>query len=147
VTVDPVLVTRKLLLVAADLEALRPVAARGAAAYLANRVDQAFVERYLERTIGRMIDVNYHLITGSGHAPPSDYFASFTRLGEIGVLGPGFAHEIARAAGLRNRLVHEYEELDAAKVFSALTEALRDIPQYLDQVNRYLKTSGSGESR
>jgi len=73
VTVDPALVTRKLLLVAADVEALGPVASRGLEAYLRNRVDQAFVERYLERTIGRMIDVNYHVITGAGHPPPADY--------------------------------------------------------------------------
>jgi uncharacterized protein YutE (UPF0331/DUF86 family) len=138
-TVDPALVTRKLLLVMADVEALRPVAARGEASYLASIVDQAFVERYLERTIGRMIDVNYHLITGAGQPPPSDYFGSFVRLGELGVLEAGFARQIARAAGLRNRLVHEYEALDAAKVFAALNESLRDIPEYIDQINRHLE--------
>jgi len=74
VTIDPALVTRKLLLIASDLDALRPVVSKGLEAYLANRVEQAFVERYLERMIGRMIDVNFHLITGAGQAPPSDYF-------------------------------------------------------------------------
>jgi uncharacterized protein YutE (UPF0331/DUF86 family) len=138
-TVDPDLVTRKLLLVAADLAELRPVAGRGRDAYLGNRIEQAFVERYLERMIGRMIDINYHLITGAGHPPPSDYHASFVRLGDLGVLDAWFAREIARAAGLRNRLVHEYEELDSAKVFAALTDALRDIPRYLDGVNRHLE--------
>lgn len=138
-TVDPDLVTRKLLLLVADLAELRPVAERGREAYLRGRVEQAFVERYLERMIGRMIDINYHLITGAGQPPPSDYHASFVRLGELGVLDASFAREIARAAGLRNRLVHEYEELDSARVFAALTEALRDIPRYLDGVNRYLK--------
>ena len=140
-TVDPELVTRKLLLIASDLDALRPVGARGEAAYLASRVDQAFVERYLERTVGRMIDVNYHVLTGAGHPPPADDYASFVRLGEIGVLDATFAREIARAAGLRNRLVHEYEGLDSSKVFQALTDAFVDIPRYLDQVNRYLKQS------
>jgi hypothetical protein len=28
--------------------------------------------------IGRMIDINYHLITEAGHAPPRDYDESFT---------------------------------------------------------------------
>jgi uncharacterized protein YutE (UPF0331/DUF86 family) len=141
-TVDPALVTRKLLLIVSDLEALRPVVQRGETAYLGSRVEQAFVERYLERIIGRMIDVNYHLLTGAGHAPPSDYYASFVRLGEIGVLEPAFARGIARAAGLRNRLVHEYEEIDAIKVFAALTDALRDIPSYVDAVNRHLNPAG-----
>lgn len=140
-TVDPALVTRKLLLVAADLDALRAVASRGLDAYVGSLVDQAFVERYLERLIGRMIDVNYHVITGTGQPPPSDYYASFVRLGELGVLEPAFARGIARAAGLRNRIVHEYDGLDPVKVFTALEEALRDIPRYLDQVNTYLKRS------
>jgi uncharacterized protein YutE (UPF0331/DUF86 family) len=138
VTIDPTLVTRKLVLIASDLDALRPVASRGLDAYLGNRVEQAFVERYLERIIGRMIDVNFHLITGSGHPPPSDYFASFVRLGEIGVLDPAFARSVARAAGLRNRLVHEYEAIDPARVFAALVDALREIPLYLEAVNRQL---------
>ena len=144
-TVDPALVTRKLLLVAADLDALRPVADRGEVAYLGNPVEQAFVERYLERLIGRMIDMNYHLITGAGQPPPSDYYVSFVRLGDLGVLEPAFARDIARAAGLRNRIVHEYDGLDPVKVFAALTAALRDIPRYLEQVNEYLKRSPTGE--
>ena len=61
------------------------------------------------------------------------------RLSEIGVLDADFAKRISRAAGLRNRLVHDYEEFDHAKVFDALKEALRDVPRYLDGVNQYLK--------
>ncbi|AMY06867.1 hypothetical protein LuPra_00027 [Luteitalea pratensis] len=137
-TIDPELVTRKLLLIAADLAALGPIRARGADAYLQNWIDQAVVERYLERMVGRMIDVNYHVITGSGHPPPADYHASFVRLAEIGVLDPAFAKRIARSAGLRNRLVHDYEGLDHSKVFAALVEALEDVPQFLDRINSHI---------
>jgi uncharacterized protein YutE (UPF0331/DUF86 family) len=137
-TVDSALVTRKLLLIAADLAALRPVADRGLDAYLASHIEQAFVERYLERSIGRMIDVNYHLITGAGQPPPPDYHASFVRLADLGLLDHAFARDIARAAGLRNRLVHDYEGLDPVKVFNALRAAVIDVPRYLEQVNRYV---------
>ena len=141
-TVDPALVTRKLVLIAADLDALRPVTARGQDAYVRDPIQQAFVERYLERLIGRMIDVNYHVITGSGQPPPPDYYVSFVRLCELGILEPDFARDIARAAGLRNRIVHEYDALDPVKVFQALAEALRDVPRYLGHVNDYLQRSG-----
>jgi uncharacterized protein YutE (UPF0331/DUF86 family) len=137
-TVDPALVTRKMLLIASDLEALGAIASRPVAAYLASSIDQAVVERYLERMIGRMIDINYHLITETGHPPPADYYASFVRLSELGVLEPDFARRIARAAGLRNRLVHEYNALDAARVFEGLQVAVRDVPQYLRQVQVWL---------
>jgi uncharacterized protein YutE (UPF0331/DUF86 family) len=137
-TIDADLVTRKMLLITSDLDLLRPVVASGVDAYLASPMHQAAVERYLERVIGRMIDINYHLLTESGHPPPPDYHASFIRLGELNVLAPEFARQIARAAGLRNRLVHEYEALDPRKVFEALDATLRDVPQYLSRVSDFI---------
>lgn len=57
------------------------------------------------------------------------------------MLDPECARRIARAAGLRNRLVHDYEDLDPGKVFDALGDALRDVPIYLARVNQYLKAA------
>ncbi len=65
-TIDRDLVTRKLL-VTADIESLIEIRGKGLAAYLGNSIDQAVVERRLERAVGRMIDINYHVITASGH--------------------------------------------------------------------------------
>ena len=137
-TIDTDLVTRKLLLIAADLEPLAAIAARGVAAYESSVVDQAVVERRLERAIGRMIDVNYHLLTASGQPPPPDYHSSFVRMAEFGVLDAGFARQIARAAGLRNRLVHDYDDLDHRLVFEALGTALKDLPRFLAAVHAFL---------
>ncbi len=125
----------------ADIESLAAIRDKGPNAYLTNSIDQAVVERRLERAVGRMIDINCHVITASGHPPPADYHASFLKLGEIGVLDPEFARRIARAAGLRNRLVHDYEDLDPGKVFDALGDALRDVPIYLARANQYLKAA------
>ena len=114
-TVDRELVTRKLLLITQDLDAVAPFATKPVSTFLESRVDQAVVERMLERMIGRMIDVNYHLITECGHPPPSDYHASFLKLAELGIVDHEFARRIARCAGLRNRVVHEYEEIIHAR--------------------------------
>jgi uncharacterized protein YutE (UPF0331/DUF86 family) len=84
----------------------------------------------------------YHLLTTAGQAPPPVYHASFTRLAELGVLDAAFAHTISRAAGLRNRLVHDYEEIDQAKVFDAIQSALDDVPHYLAAVRRFLSPAG-----
>ena len=142
-TIDAELVTRKLLLIATDLEPLRAIHARGRDPFLANPFDQAVVERLLERAVTRMIDINYHLITASGQPPPSDYHVSFVRLGDMQVLDRAFATRIARAAGLRNRLVHDYEDIDPGKVYDALDSALADVPIYLSGVNAFLKRSVS----
>jgi hypothetical protein len=74
--IDRELVTRKMVLIAEDLRRLEALAAKDREAYLASEIDETLAERYLERMIGRMIDVNYHVLTESGEAPPRDYFAS-----------------------------------------------------------------------
>jgi uncharacterized protein YutE (UPF0331/DUF86 family) len=141
--IDPELVTRKMLLIAADLRALEPLARRPLEDYVASATDEVLVERYLERIIGRMIDINYHLITEAGQPPPRDYYDSFTQLARIDVLPPAFAKQIAGSAGLRNRLVHEYDEIDPDRVYDGLQAAVRDVPEYLRHVDGYLKNPPS----
>ena len=136
--IDRALVTRKITLILKDLSALTDLSRQSREAYLANPINEVLAERYLERMIGRMIDINYHLITESGHPPPKDYHESFQMLGTMGILQGEFSREIAFSAGLRNRIVHEYEEIDAAKVYEALQVAVQQLPTYLDHVNRFI---------
>ncbi len=56
-TIDRELVTRKLLLVTADLELLAAIRDKGLEAYLGSSSDQAGVERRLQRAVSRMIDI------------------------------------------------------------------------------------------
>ena len=136
--IDVELVTRKLLLIARDIEPLGAIAAKELATYLLNPLDEIVVERYLERMIGRMFDINYHILTEAGHAPPADFYGSFTALADLNILDREFAVRIAGCAGLRNRIVHEYNDLDSAKVYEALQMAMHDIPVYLTRVRDYM---------
>jgi uncharacterized protein YutE (UPF0331/DUF86 family) len=136
--IDRELVTRKVALIMRDLTALAAIAAKNLDAYLASPTDQPVAERYLERMIGRMIDINYHLLTESGQPPPPDYHASFARLADIGTLDREFASRIALCAGLRNRIAHEYDDLDPTKMFAALRLAVVDIPRYLAGINDFV---------
>lgn len=139
--IDPTLITRKISLISKDLKALEPYAVFSLEAYLKDPVYEVSAERYLERIIGRMIDINYHIVTERGYPPPKDYFESFTELGRLGILEPAFARTLAGAAGLRNRIVHEYDEIDEQKVYEGLRTALKDIPKYLQAVNAFVKKS------
>jgi uncharacterized protein YutE (UPF0331/DUF86 family) len=136
--IDPTLVVRKINLISQDLDELLPISRKDLEGFLASRVDEILAERYLERMIGRMIDINYHLITEAGHPPPADYYQSFTQLGKFGVLPPVFAQQIAACAGLRNRIVHEYDEIESRKIYGGLQAAVRDIPQYLTYIYQHL---------
>lgn len=141
--IDPALVVRKINLIAQDFNELFSLSRKTQEEYLASRVDEVLAERYLERTIGRMIDINYHLITESGHPPPRDYYESFIHLGKLSVLPPGLANTVAACAGLRNRIVHEYDDIDPVKVYEGLQAAVRDIPQYLAHIHQYLQPAPS----
>ena len=135
---DPELINRKMVLIGKDLEDLGGIARLSEKEYLADRRNEVLAERYLERIIGRMIDINFHLLIESGQAPPPDYYQSFLRLADMDVFDRGFAERIARAAGLRNRIAHEYDELDPALVHRALSSAINDIPEYMRAVESFI---------
>lgn len=139
--VDPELVTRKIALILGDLRDLGPLAKLSADQFLADQLRQLSAERLLERMIGRMIDINYHIITERDGVPPKDFHESFLHLAHLGVLSPDLARAMAPAAGLRNRLAHEYNEIDHAKVHEAAQQALTLVPQYLEAVRKSLFTS------
>ena len=136
--VEKELITRKVLLITEDLRALEPLARKPLALYLASPSDEVLAERYLERIIGRMIDINYHVLTAGNQAPPKDYYQSFLALGAVGVLDAEFATRIAACAGLRNRIAHEYEAIDPSRVHAALQSVLTDIPIYLRRVSAHV---------
>ena len=52
----------------------------------------------------------------------------------MGILEPVFASKIASSAGQRNRIVHDYDDIDPAKVFEAIQAALSDLPVYLKAI-------------
>ncbi|WP_176226958.1 type VII toxin-antitoxin system HepT family RNase toxin [Candidatus Hakubella thermalkaliphila] len=137
--VDKTLIIRKIVLISKDCEALKSLAQLSYEDYVAEPTNEVLAERYLERMIGRMIDINYHLITEKGHPPPPDYFQSFLKLAEIKILPFDLVQQIAPCAGLRNRIVHEYDEIDTKKVYEGLQAAMRDIPLYLSYISKFIE--------
>jgi uncharacterized protein YutE (UPF0331/DUF86 family) len=85
-----------------------------------------------------VIDITDPLIADAGHAPPRDYDESFTQLATLQILPPAFASQSAACAGLRNRLVHEDEEIDPRRGWEGLQAAVRDIPEYLPCLHEHL---------
>ena len=141
--IEAPLVVRKMALISADLKEIVELGGRPLEDHLGDLHAQALAERYLERVIGRMVDINYHLITAGGDRPPKDYYDSFIKLGTIRVLPPELARELAASTGLRNRIAHEYDDIDHAKVHEGLRAAARDVPQYLRHVQSHLESLGA----
>lgn len=142
--IDRLLITRKIALILGDLTDVERLARLDRAAFLADRMHQLVAERLLERVIGRMIDINYHILTEREGVPPKDFHESFTKLAKVGVLPVELARAMAPAAGLRNRLAHEYNEIDYQKIHEALGESSANIPRYLEAVQTFVERSGNG---
>jgi len=136
--VDIQLIRRKVKLLEADLAALRKYRNVSLEEYLKNQETQLIVERLLEKITGRLIDINYHILKEEYEIMPEDYYNSFIEMGKNRIVTPEFAEEIAKSAGLRNALAHEYEKIDQTLVHKAINMALTQIPQYIQKVTDFL---------
>ena len=132
------LVERKVTLILDDLPQVTALAALPLDAYLGDVHNEVLAERYLERIIGRVIDINYHLVTESLGTTPKSYAESFLQLAPLGVLDAAVAKNLARLAGLRNRITHEYNGLDERIVHASLAEVATELPAYLRAVKAFL---------
>lgn len=135
---DRALVRRKLARILRNLDDLAPVERLSLEAFRSERFRQKATERLLQEIVEAAVDVNLHLLRVHGGPSAPDYFRSFTLLGEAGLVPGGLAEELAPSTGLRNRLVHEYDDLDDAVVLQAVGEARRLFPEYVSAVERLL---------
>lgn len=118
-----------------DLEEFRP---RSIDEYLADRRYRYITERALQLIIQAAIDINDHILSKLSPGNTLTNFDAFIELGKYGVINSEPAKQLAQSAGLRNRLVHEYNKLDPNQVFRAIDFALQQYPIYVQQVTAYL---------
>jgi len=121
-----------------NLKALEPIKEMSRDEYFRDLYKRKATERLMQELIEAAIDVNTHMVVGSGHAPPDDYYQSFIRAGELGILSPDLAEKLAPSAGLRNRLVHEYERIDHSIILKAVSMAEEYYPRYIEEISDFL---------
>ena len=136
-------VRRKLHLIAEDLGRLLHFRDRTLDELAGDFVAMAAVERLLERVVMRAIDVNQHLLSelATGCEEKITRFTyrdTFLGLAEIGIYPAEFAEQIARSAGLRNILVHDYNDLDRSIVHNSISSCLGDYYRYVEYIANLL---------
>lgn len=141
--VDVALVRRKPGRIAANIARLAAIEPLSLDAYRAGPLTAKATERLLQETIDAAVDVNLHLLRVQQAEAPPDYYESFIRPGELGVISVTLSRELAPAAGLRNRIVHEYDDVDDAIVLDAVARARRQFAQYIAQVEQYLSSASA----
>jgi uncharacterized protein YutE (UPF0331/DUF86 family) len=142
--VEAAVLRRKLEHIITCLDNIRVIARMTPEDYAApgHLIERKAGERMLQEAIEAALDINAHLIAGIGAELPADYHGGFTMLGRLDVIPVSLASELAPSAGLRNRLVHEYEWLDDAKVFASIGVILHLYPQYIHSIEQYLEKQG-----
>ncbi len=131
---DKQLIIRKAKLIDEDLAKLKEFEGVSLDTYTKSFGIRLQVERLLERIVGRIIDINYHILKEEFDLFPQDYYKSFTQLAEKGVIDKDFAEDVAKSTGLRNALAHEYDAIDNTQVHAAIKKCLTQIPKYLNTI-------------
>lgn len=97
------------------------------------------IERNFQLAIESALDIGEIIISAEDLEKPEDYRSVILILGKHNVIPMDFAEKFAPAAGLRNILVHMYEEVDVGKLHDYLQNNLEDIAEFAKFVARYLK--------
>ncbi|MEO0540662.1 MAG: DUF86 domain-containing protein [Cyanobacteria bacterium P01_A01_bin.105] len=106
--------------------------------YLTDRRQQLIVERLLHLVVEAATDTNNHVLSATQQSPPDDYYSSFPEAAKVGLISPDLAARLAPSTGLRNRLVHDYDDLDNVVVYHSIEFALVGYAEYVLHVQDYL---------
>lgn len=94
---------------------------------------------YLQVAIECCIDAANHIIARQGFRAPESYADSFTVLAENDVIEQDFVSTARRMAGMRNRLVHLYWEIDADILYAVLQNNLDDFDRFKAYVYGFMR--------
>lgn len=134
--VAPDTVRRHLDLLAEFTTELRELQREGEESYAAR---DAYAGRYLVQSAAQTcIDLANHVVASEGWRNPIDYRDAFAVLGENGVLSGDLVASLQNLAGLRNRLVHVYGDIDDHLVFEALEAGLSDLDRFAAEIAKLI---------
>lgn len=132
------IVKRKLAVIIDNLKALEPIKDMNTNDYLGDLYKRKATERLLQELIEAAIDINIQMIVETGHTIPDDYYESFIKVGKLKIISLKLAQNLAPSAGLRNRLVHEYDRLEHSMVLKAVNMAEELYSRYVKEINDYI---------
>lgn len=98
------------------------------------------VERGLQIAAEALFDVGNHILASEFQESVDQYREIPTRLAARGVLTRETAERLSSLSGFRNVLVHDYADIDLAKIHAGL-DRLDDFDAFVRDVERWLQTS------
>lgn len=138
------LALRKMKSLAQYLDELEPLTAGSFNDYQKDYIKRHAVEKLIELVVEIASDINRDIIEAKEGLPATTYFGTFAQLGELKILPKDLASRLASTTGLRNRLVHHYEDIENQIVFHSANRMLKDYRQYFRLIQRYLQAEDHG---
>ena len=119
-----------------DLESLRvPTFAE----YKKDHIKRYAVERLIELIVEFATDINRHMASVLGESSPPTYYDTFAEMNNLNILPKALSFKLASTTGLRNRLVHRYEEIDHKVVYRSIDPLLENYRKYAVIIYDYLE--------
>lgn len=140
--VDREIVATRLSKLREALRRLEEIAAKPLAEYLSSETDKALAEHYLRIGLEAALDTGNHVIASEGFRKPLQLREIPAILAENRVIGPELAQSLSRAAGLRNRLVHGYADIDHKHIHEILQRNLEDLESFAVAIGRIFDEEG-----
>ena len=72
--------------------------------------------------------------------PPTDDYTNIARMLEMGFINKGIGDLMREANGLRNRLIHVYNDVDVEILLQSIKRVLTGVTKFLDVVEKWLNT-------
>lgn len=91
-------------------------------------------ERLLQLIVDTMIDVNQQYIKERHLPVTEDYQSTFRILGSSSILPVDFAEKLAPVVGLRNIVIHRYDQLDKERFIQLLRKNISDFDHYCSEI-------------
>ena len=98
------------------------------------------IERIIELIVMTATDLILHLLKEKSEPAPISYSSAFLRAGELNLISANLAERLAKNAGLRNILVHQYEDTDHSLVHRSITNALIDYTLFVKEMLKVQQT-------
>lgn len=139
---DKIFIIRKIKLIQEELSRLEALSNYSFTEITKDFIKLYAVERALEKIIMRAIDINQHIIAeiGKGDEKVKGYEDTFYVLSEMGIYTESFAKKIAPSAGLRNRLVHEYNDTKDKIIYESVKDAIKKYTNYCRYILNFIQT-------
>lgn len=139
--VNPSIILRKISIIRECLAKLKKYSSLKKEDFLKQSEAQDVVLHNLMLAIQASIDLGAHLISDEGWGIPGTQAEIFRILQDKKVIAASLAKEMIPAVGLRNILVHEYEEINFALIFDVLAHKVRYFEEYIQSIIKFFKLS------